>query len=182
MLHTTLLRVFRDTIIACLSLACASPAFADFAKQTVRDSHRLQRCSQTPIRVLGFVNIGAAALYAGDCSQREKPPIQLSIRYARSFSAQELRSASEQLLRRNISAEAYANADTEIARINSWYQDISPGQRYDIHYCEQHGLSLYKDAQLLGKSTAKYPGQSYLNIWLGDKPFSKNMKKALLSK
>jgi hypothetical protein len=34
---------------------------------------------------------------------------------------------------------------------------------------------------MLGQSKAEAPGQDYLSIWLGDKPFSKAMKKALLN-
>lgn len=106
----------------------------------------------------------------------------LSIRYARGFSGDELRQASDELLQRNITEADYASAAEEIASINSWYQSVTPGQRYDVHFCQHHGLALYKDGNMLGQSLAQAPGQQYLSIWLGDKPFSKAMKKALLNK
>lgn len=163
------------------SAALSAQACAAFSDTVSLDNENLQLCAKTSVRVLGFINIGDAALYAKDCNQREQAPLQLSIRYARGFTGNELREASDELLRRNLSSAVYENSASEIATINSWYQDIAPGQRYDIHFCEQHGLSLYKDSVMLGQSKAEAPGQDYLSIWLGDKPFSKAMKKALLN-
>ena len=95
-------------------------------------------------------------------------------------SAKKLRAAWSDGYRANHSEEELAGLAERIERFNSLFPDVKKGDVVDVDYVPGRGTLV----SLNGKSLGEIPGEDFhratLNIWLGAKPASKGLKKALL--
>ena len=154
-----------------------------FSESVMIDEQPLQLCNSAKIKVMALFNVGQAALYLKDCKQQVEPlnqPIQLSIIYQRKFTPEDFQKSAYKLLQRNLSEQQFEAIEDQLQAFNSNYQAIEKGERYDICYSEKTGLMLHKNGQLISQSPSQALGESYFQIWFGERPFNKKLKKALL--
>jgi len=147
------------------------------------DNFTLQQCSVVPIKVMLF-NLGDVALYREQCNEDTEltsQPLQLSFIYKRSFDADDFQKSSVELLKRNLDENTYASIEQALVKFNAGYQQAEKGDRYDIRYSDGSGLLLFKNGQQLSQSDNAQLGRLYFDIWFGQDPFSKGMKKDLLA-
>ncbi|WP_417499955.1 chalcone isomerase family protein [Methylophaga sp.] len=167
------------TMSVCTTLL-ADVRFQDTVKTT---SSTLQKCNETSITVMAFVDVADAAFYLPDCNflpdiAGEK---QLSFYYHRSITADDFIEASETLLERNLTSTEYSKIEDELTRFNANYQDVEDGDVYDIRKTKS-GLYLLKNGQQISHSSSIELTNFYYQIWFGPKPFNKGMKETLLER
>lgn len=171
-------------LVCTLTMLFCTALMADerFQNTAVTTSSTLQKCNETSIKVMAFVDVADAALYLTDCG--DLPAIdgekQLSFHYHRDISADDFIEASETLLQRNLTSVEYAKIEAELVKFNANYEDVKEGDVYDIRQTKS-GLYLLKNGQQIAHSSSAELATYYYQIWFGQKPFNKAMKKALVS-
>ena len=156
-----------------------------FSDSVMVGEQPLELCNNAKIKVMAMFTVGQAAMYLQDCKQQTEPlnqPIQLSIVYQREFTPEDFQKSAYKLLQRNLSEQQFGAIEDQLQEFNSNYQAISKGERYDICYSENTGLMLHKNGQLISQSPSQALGESYFQIWFGERPFNKKLKKALLKR
>ena len=153
----------------------------DFPSNISLSNGQLQKCSQTEITVMMFIDVAKAALFSSDCAQlpRLTDELQLSFIYQRDFKGEDFVEAAETLLQRNLSRDEYQQIESELDRFNQHYQAVKEGDRYDVRLTRA-GLYLIKNDEVISHSSSLVLGKRYYQIWFGQKPFNDKMKQALL--
>lgn len=145
-------------------------------------SSSLDKCHETEISVMAFIDVADAALYLKDC--KTLPDIegakQLSFFYHRSIEGNDFIEAAETLLQRNLTTAQYKSIEAELKRFNANYEDIDEGDSYDIRQT-QDGLYLFKNGRQLAYSSSSILAESYYQIWFGTAPFDADLKEDLLA-
>ncbi|SFJ94729.1 chalcone isomerase family protein [Methylophaga sulfidovorans] len=161
------------------SLTWADNSFPDSLPNT---SPSLQKCHETAIDVMAFIDVADAALYLFDCNKL--PEIrgekQLSFLYHRAIKGADFVEAAETLLKRNLSVADYKAIEVELKRFNAAYEDVKDGDSYDIRQT-QNGLYLFKNGRQLAHSSSSLLAESYYQIWFGTDPFDTDLKQDLLA-
>ena len=85
------------------------------------------------------------------------------------------------MLKRNLDKQTFDAIEAALTDFNAGYQEAQQGDRYDIRFSTDLGLSLFKNGQQLSQSDNSLLGEVYFDIWFGKDPFSKGMKKDLLA-
>lgn len=110
----------------------------------------------------------------------EGGPLRLEIHYRREFSAADIVSGGNALLRRNISAELYQQLESRLEKLNRAYVSVKPGDRYTLTFTPEKGTTL----RLNGRSLVTVEGAdfaaAYFRIWLGADPISPALRDQLL--
>jgi hypothetical protein len=136
------------------------------------------------LRYLGFVKIYDGALYlpAGTNNRQVLEDIakRLEVRYVRSFKAKDFGPATIAGIKKNVDPETYARLESRIAYHNGLYDDIAPGDRVSLTYIPAVGTQLEINGTTKGTIKGADFAQALFSMWLGEKPFDKSFKKALL--
>jgi hypothetical protein len=136
------------------------------------------------LKYLGFVKLYDGALYlpAGTDNRQvlENIPKRLEVRYVRSFKAKDFGPATIAGIKRNVSPETYSRLASRIAYHNGLYEDIAPGDRVSLTYIPAVGTQLEINGTTKGTIQGADFAQALFSMWLGEKPFDKSFKKALL--
>lgn len=104
----------------------------------------------------------------------------LVLAYKRDFSSEELREVTANLFIQNNSQKVVDELRAELAAFNTFYQDIKPGDRYQLTLTEGLGLALSLNGKPVGQvENAKF-GKAVFNIWFGENPFSDSFRDNLL--
>lgn len=175
-LGLTLFLLMQLSLLAALN----APAALD------EDDTRFELVGQGAFRWKRLIHAYDASLHAGKDSAPATlltgAPIRLEIHYRREFSAADIVSGGDALLRRNVSAEAWKSLQDRLAKLNQAYVDVKPGDRYTLTYVPGKGTTL----RLNGKPLVTVEGAdfaaAYFRIWLGEDPISPQLRDLLLGK
>jgi hypothetical protein len=148
------------------------------------DGIRFELVGQGAFRWKRLVHAYDASLHAGEGSKREAlltgAPLRLEILYRREFSAADIISGGDALLKRNVSSEAWKLLQPRLAQLNRAYLDVKPGDRYTLTWVPEKGTTL----RLNGKALVTVEGAdfaaAYFLIWLGKEPISTSLRDQLL--
>jgi hypothetical protein len=136
------------------------------------------------LRYLGFVKIYDGALYLpaeADSSQvLDNISKRLEVRYLRSFKSKDFGPATIAGIKKNVDPETYARLESRIAYHNGLYDDITPGDRVSLTYIPTVGTRLEINGTTKGTIEGADFARALFSIWLGEKPFDRGFKKALL--
>jgi hypothetical protein len=136
------------------------------------------------LRYLGFVKIYDGALYLpeqADSSQvLDNIPKRLEVRYVRSFKSKDFGPATIAGIKKNVDPETYARLESRIAYHNGLYDDIEPGDRVSLTYIPAVGTQLEINGTTKGTIEGADFARALFSMWLGEKPFDRGFKKALL--
>jgi hypothetical protein len=136
------------------------------------------------LRYLGFVKIYDGALYLpaeADSSQvLDNIPKRLEVRYVRSFKSKDFGPATIAGIKKNVDPETYARLESRIAYHNGLYDDIAPGDRVSLTYIPAVGTQLEINGTTKGTIEGADFARALFSMWLGEKPFDRGFKKALL--
>ncbi len=109
-------------------------------------------------------------------------PFELQFHFLRSIKKNTVLKSANRMLRKNLLPDQMTTINQQVAQLHAVYKDIEKGDRATLHYHPQTGTRFdfnnEKCILLPGKDFARY----YFTIWLGAKPISQNMKKALLGR
>jgi hypothetical protein len=136
------------------------------------------------LRYLGLVKIYDGALYlpaeANSNQVLENIAKRLEVRYVRSFKSKDLGPATIAGIKKNVDPETYARLESRIAYHNGLYDDIAPGDRVSLTYIPAVGTQLEINGATKGTIEGADFARALFSMWVGEKPFDRVFKKALL--
>ena len=119
-----------------------------------------------------FIKAYVAALYLGEGVAAgdvlADVPKRLELSYFWSISGADFAKAGDQILAQNVDAKTVAALRPRLDRINSWYRDVKPGDRYSLTYVPGSGTELALNGNRLGSIDGADFASAYFRIWLGD--------------
>ena len=125
-----------------------------------------------------------AALYLGDGAAAgdvlADVPKRLELSYFWSISGEDFGKAGDDILAQNVDAETFAALRPRLDRINGWYRDVKPGDRYSLTYIPGIGTELALNGRRLGLIEGADFAAAYFRIWFGDHPLDTGLRDQLL--
>ena len=179
--------VVAATLVLCPVTAEATVTEAggvQFEARIVVDRWTLQKRGAGVLTYLGLIEAYAGALYTlPGVDPREvltDTPKRLEISYFHALEGADFAAATTKGVRRRVSEAVFARLHARLDRLNRLYRDVSPGDRYAMTYTPGNGTEL----SLNGRALGSIPGADFaaviFGLWLGDTPFDKRFKAALL--
>jgi hypothetical protein len=125
-----------------------------------------------------------AALYLGEGATAgnvlDDVPKRLELSYFWSIGGSDFGKAGDQILAQNVDAQTFAALRPRLDRINAWYQDVKPGDRYSLTYIPGVGTELALNDARIGVVEGADFAAAYFRIWLGDHPVDTRLRDQLL--
>lgn len=181
------------TIIAavlCIAALTAQPGAAaelegvQFADQVRAGDVTLHLSRMGLLRYKLFIKAYVAALYLDDGAAPgdilADVPKRLELSYFWSISGPDFGKAGDQILAQNVDAQTFAALRPRLDRINAWYRDVKPGDRYSLTYVPGSGTELALNGRRLGVVEGADFAAAYFRIWLGDTPIDTRLRDQLL--
>ncbi|WP_084167728.1 chalcone isomerase family protein [Pelobacter seleniigenes] len=166
------------------AVAAEKSAEAEFPERAVLDQYELKLSGTAVLTWALLFDVYAGAFYLPDgvsgADWAEDVPKRLDIAYYRSFTAEELVAASDQLLRENLTETDYLSLARRLQPFYRWFRNVEPGDRYSLAYQPRIGTELRLNGQLLGTVPGADFAVAYLGLWLGSEPISEPFRDALL--
>ena len=136
------------------------------------------------LKYLGFIQIYNGAFYLppdvpGDQALKDVAK-RLEVKYLRSFKAEDFGAATIAGIRKNIDPDAYHRIEPRILYHNGLYENISPGDRVSLTYIPSIGTRVGINGDTKGTIQGADFAEALFSLWLGDKPFDRSFKRALL--
>lgn len=117
-----------------------------------------------------------AAILNADC------PYELQLCYLRPIKKTTIIKSANRMLEKNLSPDELAQIKQRASLLHDDYEDVQPGDKATFRFDPLTGTTLLLNDKIRihipGKDFAKY----YLQIWLGTKPVSTDMREALLGR
>jgi hypothetical protein len=136
------------------------------------------------LRYKVFIKAYVAALYLGDAAAADDVfadvPKRLELSYFWSIEGADFGKAGDEILKRNVDEQTFAKLRPRLARINGWYRDVKPGDRYSLTYLPGVGTQLTLNDMELGVIDGADFAEAYFRIWLGDEPIDPRFRDQLL--
>ena len=143
-----------------------------------------QRCAELELRVGGIFRVGTALLYLDQCTdaQRILEPIpkKFSLQLARALRGQDLTASARSTLQQNLALTSADELPAPLRCMADAYVDAEQGDRYDVVFEPQRGLSLYLNGDLLRQCGPAEGAEKYFMIWFGEQPFHRRLRDRLL--
>ena len=128
------------------------------------------------------VYAGALYLPAGVRGQAWSNDVakRLELSYFREIEAKGFAEASDKILQDNLLPAEYQTLAKRLQTFYGLFQDVKPGDRYNINYIPEKGTDLRLNEQFLGSVLGADFAAAYFGIWLGAEPISKSFRNILL--
>jgi hypothetical protein len=176
--------------VLCIAALTAQPGTAaelegvHFADQVRAGDATLQLSCVGLLRYKLFIKAYVAALYLGDGAVAGDAladvPKRLDLSYFWSISGADFGKAGDEILAQNVDAQTFAALRSRLDRINAWYRDVKPGDRYSLTYVPGTGTELALNGNRLGVVDGADFAAAYFRIWLGDTPIDTRLRDQLL--
>lgn len=148
------------------------------------DGTPLKRCSTGTIKVWGFIHVGKANVFMGDCDKLKlpfSPPVALRFAYSRDVPGHAFTKSARAMLKRNLDDKEFGKLAPRIDAFDSHYQDTSDGDAYYLVYRSDDSLTLYLNDKVLAREHGAEFAHAYFRIWFGPDPYSDGLKQELLT-
>jgi hypothetical protein len=127
-----------------------------------------------------------AALYLGEGGRPADvladAPKRLEIEYFYAIKATGFANATVEGIAANVPPETLAKLRPRIDRLNGFYRDVKPGDRYALTYIPGVGTELALNGAKLGTVEGADFGAAVFAIWLGPKAIDESLKTQLLGR
>lgn len=129
------------------------------------------------------VYVGALYLGAGVSPRQilQDVPKRLEVQYLRGFKGPEFGDAGNEVLAQNVSAETIEKIRPRLDRMNSLYDDVTPGDRSALTYIPGRGTELSINGRSKGWVEGADFAAAYFQIWFGAKPLNESFRDQLLT-
>jgi len=108
--------------------------------------------------------------------------LHLEFRYLRSISKATILKSADHILANNLSAEALARITVATEQLHAIYRSVQAGDVSSLTYIAGGGTTFAINGEQLIHIPGKEFAQHYLQIWLGERPFSRQLRDRLLGK
>ncbi|MEE4111673.1 MAG: chalcone isomerase family protein [Desulfobacteraceae bacterium] len=136
------------------------------------------------LRYLRFIKAYAGALYTQPGLAPETvlsdTPKRLEIEYFHALKGKDFGPATYKGLADNLHAAEIERLRPRIDYHNSLYVDVQPGDRYSLTYVPGVGTELALNGQPMGLIEGADFAAAIFSLWLGENPFDRQFKNALL--
>lgn len=106
-------------------------------------------------------------------------PKRLSIYYLRSINRSDIIDAADKFLKSSPQVN-YKAIEPRVELINSWYQSVKKGDRYELEYAPGVGTSLIFNGEKQGTIPGADFSRAYFAIWLGRQALDEDLRDQLL--
>jgi len=180
----------RRSMLCLLLCSMALPVLglekSDLPQHISTASGELELCGAVTLRALGLIKFGYAGLYLDRCDDADEllqgsAAQQYSVLLTRDAKGEQLRDMAIDSLQDNFDATALANLQQVFNCMTSAYSNTEEGNRIDVRYLPQHGLSMLVNGELVADCGGEAKAAGYFSIWFGDDPFNASMRDKLLS-
>lgn len=157
---------------------------ADFPAKLAANSPALERKNEAILTYL-WADVYAAAFYAQpNVTARQAFAAQsaqkLELYYFREIDRSDVIKAANNTLEQQQSKEVLARLRPEIDRLHNSYQNIKPGDRYDLSWDDMDGLTLALNRKIVFASPDRELAKAYFGLWLAPDGLSDTLRKSLL--
>ncbi len=148
------------------------------------DSKKYELCKDHTVRQALFIKVAYVGLYLQDCNQDENI-LQIADKLVRfnyqvTIKSSFFKEAAYDFFVKNLNDSPTGDKIAQLTDFNELYQDMKSDDCYDLYLKEGRQLKLYKNTELLGSSSDTDFSNQYFNIWFGQYPAIKKLKKAFL--
>ena len=135
-------------------------------------------------KFLRTINVYAGALYLapGVAPDRvlEDVPKRLELSYFRAIQAGDFGKAALKVLADNVPEATIARLKPRIEHMHGLYENVQPGDRYQLTYLPGVGTELSLNGVRKGVVEGADFASAYFSIWLGSDPINETLKEGLL--
>ncbi len=135
-------------------------------------------------KFLRTINVYAGALYLapGVAPDRvlEDVPKRLVLSYFRAIQAGDFGKAALKVLADNVPEATIARLMPRIEHMHRLYENVQPGDRYELTYLPGVGTELSLNGVRKGVVEGADFASAYFSIWLGSDPINETLKEGLL--
>jgi len=107
-------------------------------------------------------------------------PQKLELYYFREIDREDVIKAANATLERQQTKETLARLRSELDRLHKSFQNIQPGDRYDLSWDRTDGLNLTRNSKVIFASPDPELAKVYFAIWLAPDGLSGDLREALL--
>lgn len=136
------------------------------------------------LRYMLFIKAYVGAFYMlpeAEVSQAlGETPRRLELSYFHAIAAEDFAEATRQKIADNVPPETMTAIAERLARFNSLYRDVQPGDRYALTYRPGRGTELSLNGQPLGRIPGDDFASAVFAIWLGPDPIDSDFRDTLL--
>lgn len=149
------------------------------------DSVAYSLCKEHTIRYAYVIKIAYVGLYLKNCNA-EKDLLNITdklirFNYQLDVKADVFINAAKKFYVKNTKTKLSAQEEKVLDKFNQLYVNIKESEYFDLYHQKNTNLKLYKNGELLGGSQNSTFAAKYFNIWFGDEPSVKSLKKAFTS-
>lgn len=148
------------------------------------DNSTYHLCKEHTIRYAYVIKIAYVGLYLQNCSNNQNllnvSDKLIRFNYQMDVKAEIFIDAAKEFFEKNTAQEQATQFTQELNRFNQFYENINDSDYYDLYHQSGETLKLYKNNKLLGTSENSDFAFKYFNIWFGEYPSVKPLKKALM--
>ncbi len=180
----------RIALAVMLTLLMVPPADATevenvvFDKQVMVGQQALEIKGAGVLRYLRFIKAYAGALYTQPGLTPETvlsdTPKRLEIEYFHALKGKDFGPATYKGLSKNLDEAAIERLRPRIDYHNSLYVDVQPGDRYALTYVPGVGTELALNGRPIGIIEGADFAAAIFSLWLGENPYDRQFKNALL--
>lgn len=157
---------------------------ADFPNRLDGHSPALERKNQAILTYL-WADVYAAAFYAEPSvtakqAVSNQAPQKLELYYFRDIDRKDVIKAAYAALDKQQTKETLTRLRPELDRLHDSFQNIKPGDRYDLSWDRTDGLNLTRNGKVIFSSPDSELANVYLAIWLAPNGLSAELREALL--
>lgn len=141
-------------------------------------------CKEHTIKYAFVVKIAYVGLYLKDC-QIEQDNLKIEdklirFNYQVNVKAKVFIDSAKEFYLKNLQVVNIKEL-TELSRFNQLYENIKASEYYDLYHKDGQSLKLFKNDKLLGASENQIFSFNYFNIWFGEYPAVKPLKKSFIN-
>lgn len=108
-------------------------------------------------------------------------PKHLEVSYFLSIPGHKLSSYTKSIMKRNISKEEYHRLEHELDKMESYFVDLEPGDRFSLTYLPDVGTKFAFNGNIIGVIKGEEFGRGIFSVWLGDQPMDQHIKQKILN-
>jgi len=136
------------------------------------------------LRYMAFIKVYVAAFYLEDDIPSEKAlsdvPKRLEISYFHGITAEDFARSTDAFIEKNVEPELLPHLRSRIHRLNAWYEDVKPNDRYALTYIPGQGTELALNGEVKGVIQGSDFAAAVFSMWLGREPVNESLKRGLL--